>query len=926
MAIRDLVSKIIVEDQFTGAFEAYEKRLERAEGKTQKMEASLRGLVGVAGVVGGSLTAAGVAIKELTDAAVANDKAMANLAISAQAANNEFGQGVGSVESWKQTIADLGQELRIYGDQDMANATARLIDMTKRLGLSEAQMEETLRRTADLSAGKVELSGGVERVTAALRGEAESAEYLGLSLNETQVRAYAEAQGLVWQQLSDNEKVQVRYALFLEQTNAQQGRAAAYAETAAGAEEALNAQWERQAALLGQQLLPLRQGAVELMSALSSSTQGGAGIITKAFAAIVAQYVTFGVVAKAVLEEQIARLGSFWAGVEALVQGRNPFEAFKEAMVESQDESQRLMAVLGDIGGIWQEAYNQTIDGWDQANNALEKFNQTTQEGSQYQLGLGSAGRAAAEEMAEAYEKAAEAQVRAQERFAERRAQLEFDHQQRMERIQEDIARTTAEAAAEAAQAREASAQKLANSLAQIEADLAQRRREIGLEFGRQLGSLAREREAAEREYLENIENLERDTAERRAEIQAEIGRRLADLAQETADKRADLQLKLDRDLADLEQDSADRRTDILYEAEQDRLRIEQDYQEQLVRLQQDFADRRRAIDDEYEQEYAEADPFRRQMLEYNRREALKQLDEQERAETDALENSRDQSISTLEDRVAREMEILERESRQKRDRLERDLADRLAILEREAEQEQAALEARRDRELADLEEQATRRRQALEEDIQDRREHLAQRERELRESLAREMQAAAEAAAQAKAAQQEQHRQELQRIQEQEQRKIQQAQEALAREERNYQDRLASLQFSYQQELAATRSQFQTIQEEEREYYRERLQEAQRFASAMRGILGGSGGFISQGDSLAGIPGFAEGGTVPGPEGRPTLAMVHGGEQITPAGEQDRAGVVVENMQIVVQSDQAGAMGTGARIGRSVRDVLEGF
>jgi hypothetical protein len=34
------------------------------------------------------------------------------------------------------------------------------------------------------------------------------------------------------------------------------------------------------------------------------------------------------------------------------------------------------------------------------------------------------------------------------------------------------------------------------------------------------------------------------------------------------------------------------------------------------------------------------------------------------------------------------------------------------------------------------------------------------------------------------------------------------------------------------------------------------------------------------------GIPGFAAGGTVPGPVGQPTLAVVHGGEQITPAGQ----------------------------------------
>lgn len=46
--------------------------------------------------------------------------------------------------------------------------------------------------------------------------------------------------------------------------------------------------------------------------------------------------------------------------------------------------------------------------------------------------------------------------------------------------------------------------------------------------------------------------------------------------------------------------------------------------------------------------------------------------------------------------------------------------------------------------------------------------------------------------------------------------------------------------------------------------------------------------------DPLTGISGYAEGGTVPGPMGKPQLAVVHGGEQITPAGEG--GGVVINN------------------------------
>jgi hypothetical protein len=46
----------------------------------------------------------------------------------------------------------------------------------------------------------------------------------------------------------------------------------------------------------------------------------------------------------------------------------------------------------------------------------------------------------------------------------------------------------------------------------------------------------------------------------------------------------------------------------------------------------------------------------------------------------------------------------------------------------------------------------------------------------------------------------------------------------------------------------------------------------------------------------LGGLLGFAEGGVVPGPKGAPQLAMVHGGESITPP---DKSGGVIINFDL---------------------------
>lgn len=164
------------------------------------------------------------------------DQAAFNMSTSIAAANREF-KNAGSVKEWENTVADLSKELRIYSDTALKGAISRTIDMTKRLGLSKDQMTEVIKRSADLGAGKVDLEGAIERVTAALRGEAESAEYLGLTLNENYVKAQYEANKankIAWKDLTDLEKAQARYTAFLQQSEQFLGRAAASGDTFAG--------------------------------------------------------------------------------------------------------------------------------------------------------------------------------------------------------------------------------------------------------------------------------------------------------------------------------------------------------------------------------------------------------------------------------------------------------------------------------------------------------------------------------------------------------------------------------------------------------------------------------------------------------------------------------------------------------------------
>jgi len=165
------------------------------------------------------------------------DTAAFGLQSSLTAANREFSD-IGSMEEWGQTIERLSKKLRIYSKTDLQEGAARTIDMTKRLGLSAKQMEEVIARSADLSAGKTTLEGAIERVTSALRGEAEASEFLGLTLNENYVTSWYNAAGATegaWKNLTDLQKAQVRYQVFLEQAIPLQGRAADSIKTFGGA-------------------------------------------------------------------------------------------------------------------------------------------------------------------------------------------------------------------------------------------------------------------------------------------------------------------------------------------------------------------------------------------------------------------------------------------------------------------------------------------------------------------------------------------------------------------------------------------------------------------------------------------------------------------------------------------------------------------
>lgn len=199
----------------------------------EQVGVSVKGMIGA--YVG--ITAAQQALRGVVEILQEADKANLSMKASVAAASREFAN-TGSLTYWGKAVKQLSNDLQVYSETSLKAAISRTVDMTKRFGLSADQMQELIKRTADLSAGKTTLEQGVERVTAAMRGEAEASEYLGLTLNENYVIAWYNAHTAhetAWKDLTEVQKALVRYQVFLEQTEEMQGRAAESAKTFDGA-------------------------------------------------------------------------------------------------------------------------------------------------------------------------------------------------------------------------------------------------------------------------------------------------------------------------------------------------------------------------------------------------------------------------------------------------------------------------------------------------------------------------------------------------------------------------------------------------------------------------------------------------------------------------------------------------------------------
>lgn len=745
------------------------------------------GLSVASGVVVGTF----MAIDKLTESAVANQQAMFNVAISAKAANENYGDSIGTIESWTKSIEKNSNALRVFGDKDVADATTRLIDMGKSLGLSEAELNKLLIRTGDLAAGKIDLTEGIEKTITALDGEAESAEFLGLKLNETAVRKYAEEQGLVFKELSSNEKALIRLNLLMKQTNGLQGRAAKSAETLAGQEAELFRLRQRTIDDIGNGLLPLRQGELTLYQKLASFQVPLGNAMKATFSVIVGGALTAG----NVLEDLAAIFAELFAIVIAGVDGNQ--KAMDEAIKNVTENYTNLGHTVNNIGEIFKKNNQITYEKWQtsiediiDANSELNSELASTGNIAQFE---GAAD--AVQEFLEKVQEAKNNQINTIEKGNARIADAQFAHNQRMIRIHENITATITKATKTANDNRLKSNQKLVDGLARIEQSSMLKRIEFVKRFNEQIDQLNNDKS-----------NNQRDRNDELKSIQQELNDDLEDLNFNLAQDKKEIEKNLSKSLITLTE-----------KLENDKIKVQQNFANKRADIEKNYISTIKNINDKFADEFQEADPFQRKQLEENRKQELALLEESKANELALLTTQEQVELTALQTKADKEQKILQDLADEKIIIAQNEVDRKIEILRREAEQEQEIANQNFERK----KEQIEKEKQLLEQSLADN-----QAKQDAADQLAIQKL-------------NDKHVQELAKIDTQEQSKIAKAQESLAREERNFQDKLAALIRSNAIELEKVKEQLSAIEELEQESQNLRLNRTQAFSAEMQRLSG---------------------------------------------------------------------------------------
>lgn len=337
---------------------SFEKRMESISSKAKSIGDKLSG-IGTALTVGVT-TPLAVAGKSMVDAASDFDENMNKISVA-------FGDSADDVKAWADTAT---QSFGLSMNQAL-EATSLFGDMATSMGISQSEAASMSTSLAGLAGDMASFKNiGIDEAMTALNGvftgETESLKQLGIVMTEVNLQEFADGLGLVYDDMTQAEKVQLRYNYVMAMSKNAIGDYARTSDGTANSMRTFQASVENLAIALGQNLLPIVtpiiQKATEMVNAFSAADPelqrlilGIAGIAAAAGPALIilgGMVSGFGSLVS-ILSAVLSPIGLIITAIAALSAGfvylMNTNEQFRDAVLQVWDSISSKIQSVRDI-------------------------------------------------------------------------------------------------------------------------------------------------------------------------------------------------------------------------------------------------------------------------------------------------------------------------------------------------------------------------------------------------------------------------------------------------------------------------------------------------------------------------------------------------------------------------------------------------
>lgn len=208
--------------------------------------------------------------------------AVSALGVAAMSSAGKLEQSIGGAKSVFGDFSDViienakkSAEVMGTSENEYLEYANKIGSLMKGSGLETKQAvdlsTQAMQRAADVaSIMGIDVSSAMEAITGAAKGNFTMMDNLGVAMNATTLNAYALEKGLgkTYAQMTNGEKVQLAYQMFLEKTAEYAGNYAKENDTLNGSLTTIQAKFENVSADLGEKLLPIAIKALEFVSKL----------------------------------------------------------------------------------------------------------------------------------------------------------------------------------------------------------------------------------------------------------------------------------------------------------------------------------------------------------------------------------------------------------------------------------------------------------------------------------------------------------------------------------------------------------------------------------------------------------------------------------------------------------------------------------